>query len=230
MSEDRKYQDREIRQILDLAIGQGEDPAPALPAVDGLTLRQLQEVGREVGVPPDRTATAVAAFEGQGEMVPRGTTLGLPTSVGRIVPLPRSPTDHEWELLIAELRTTFGGKGEVTSHGSLREWSNGTLHVFLEPTASGHRLRFTDSSPAIAGVAIGGIFLGFALMIFLILLGKENAGFRFVVPAFFSVIGGGLAVASALALPKWASRQEHRMEQIGREAVSLLARPDSGEG
>jgi hypothetical protein len=227
MSNERKFQDHEIRQILELAIGQEDAPARALPAVDGLTLVELQEVGREVGLPPDRIAQAVAAFEGRGEVVPRRTTLGLPTSVGRVVPLPRSPTDREWELLNAELRTTFGVKGEVKAQGGLREWSHGYLHAFIEPTTTGHRLRLTDSSPAMAGIVVGGLALSFALMIFAVLLGKEGPGFRFAVPAFLSLFGGSLMVGSAVSLPRWAREQERRMEHIGRQAVSLLALPGS---
>lgn len=227
MSNERKYQDHEIRQILDLAIGQEDGPAQSLAAVDGLTLRELQEVGREVGVPPDRITQAVAAFEGRGESVPRGTSLGLPISVGRVVALPRNPTDREWELLIAELRTTFGVKGEVTSHGGLREWSHGTLHAFIEPTETGHRLRLTDSSLAVGGIVLGGLVLAFALMIFVVLLGKENPGFRFAVPAFLALLGGGLAVGSTISLPRWAREQERRMEHITKRAVSLLALPES---
>jgi hypothetical protein len=227
MSKERKYQDHEIRQILNLAIGQEDGPAQTLPAVGGLTLHQLQEVGREVGLPADRITQAVAAFEGGGVAVPRGTLLGLPTSVGRIVPLPRSPSDREWELLVAELRTTFGGKGELTSHGSLREWSHGTLHAFIEPTETGHRLRLTDSSAAVAGIVLGGSVLAFGLFLLVVLLGKGDPGFRLVVPAFFSLIGGGLVAGSVMSLPKWAREQERRMEYISRHAVSLLGLPGS---
>jgi hypothetical protein len=227
MSNERRYQDHEIREILDLAIGQEDGAAPSLPAADGLTLLELQEVGREVGLLPDRITQAVAAFEGRGEPVPRGTALGLPASVGRVVPLPRSPSDREWELLIGELRTTFGVKGEVTSHGGLREWSHGNVHAFIEPTASGHRLRLVDSNAGVAGIVAGGAVLAFSLMIFLVLLGKDDPGFRFAVPAFFSLLGGGLVVGSATSLPRWAREQEKRMEHISRFAVALLAQPES---
>jgi hypothetical protein len=226
MSKERRYQEHEVRQILDLAIGPDGPPAQPLPPVEGLTLVQLEEVGREVGLPPNRITQAVASFEGRGEPVPRGKTLGLPISVGSIVALPRSPSDREWELLIAELRTTFGGKGEVTSQGSLREWSNGFLHAFIEPTETGHRLRLTDSrAGAVVGMGFGGFLLAFALLIFVVLLGKEDPGFRFAVPAFFSLIGGGLIAGSAMSLPGWAREQERRMEHINRRAVSLLALP-----
>jgi hypothetical protein len=227
MGNERRYPDHEIRQILDLAIGEEDGPARSLPAVDGLTLVQLQEVGREIGLPPDRIAQAVAAFEGRGVATPRGKTLGLPTSVGRVVPLPRDLTDREWELLVAELRTTFGVKGEVTSDGALRTWSHGTLHAFLEPTGSGYRLRLTDSSLAMAGMVFGGALMAFALVIFIVLLGKDNPGFRFAVPAFLALLGGGLAGGSAASLPKWAREQERRMEHIARHAASLLALPAS---
>jgi hypothetical protein len=230
MSRERRYQNHEIRQILDLAIGQEDGPAQALPAADGLTLLELQEVGREVGLAPDRITQAVAAFEGHGRSVPRDTTLGLPTSVGRVVPLPRSPTDREWELLIAELRTTFGGKGEVTSHGGLREWSHGKVHAFVEPTETGHRLRLADSNAAVVGIVAGGLFVAFALMILVVLLGKDDPGSRLAVPAFFALLGGTLVAGSAMSLPKWAREQERRMEHVGRRAVSLLSLPESGDG
>ena len=231
MSKERKYEEHEVRQILDLAIGPEGAPAQSVPAVEGLTLLQLQEVGREVGLHPDRITQAVTELERRGESVPRGTTLGLPISVGSIVTLPRGPSDREWELLVADLRTTFGGKGEVTSHGGLREWSHGTLHAFIEPTETGHRLRLTDSRVgAVAGMAFGGFILAFALLIFVVLLGKDDPGFKFAVPAFFSLIGGGLIAGSALSLPGWAREQERRMEHINRRAVSLLALPASKDG
>ena len=227
MSKERKYEEHEVRQILDLAIGP-EAPPQTIPAAEGLTLHQLQEVGREVGLPPDRITQAVAVFEARGEPVPRERTFGLPISVGSIVALPRSPSDREWELLIADLRTTFGGKGEVTSQGGLREWSHGTMHAFIEPTETGHRLRLTDSrQAAVAGIAFGGFILALALLIFVVLLGKEDPGFKFAVPAFFSLIGGGMIAGSVLSLPGWAREQEKRMEQINRRAVSLLSRPTS---
>jgi hypothetical protein len=227
MSKERRYQDHEIREILDLAIGQEEGPAQSLPAADGMTLLELQEVGREVGLPSDRITQAVAVFEGRGELVPRSTTLGLPTSVGRVVPLPRNPSEREWELLIAELRTTFGGKGEAASHGGFREWSHGNLHAFVEPTETGYRLRLVDANSAFVGIAFGGFFLAFALMLVAAILGKDAPGAALIFPAFFGLLGGGLAVGSARVLPKWARKQEKRMEHIARHAVSLLALPGS---
>lgn len=223
MNKERKYQDHEIRQILDLAIDQDDVAPQSLQAVDGLTLHELQDVGRQVGVLPERITQAVAVFEGRGAPVPRGTTLGLPSSVGRVVPLPRNPSEREWELLIAELRTTFGGKGVVTSQGGLREWSHGNVHAFIEPTETGHRLRLTDANGAVVGIVGGGFFLSFGFLIFMALLSKGDPGFKLAFPAFFGLIGTALVTISAISLPKWARSQEKHMENISRYAVSLLA-------
>jgi hypothetical protein len=225
MSKERRYQHHETRQILELAIGQDDGPAQPLAAGDGLTLLELQEAGQELGLSADRITRAAAAFEGRGELVPRRTTLGLPTSVGTVVQLPRDPTEREWELIIAELRTTFEVSGQSSAQGGLREWSHGTLHAFIEPTETGYRLRLADTSVAVAGIVLGGLILSFALVIFLVLLGKVNPGFRFAIPALLSLLGGGLATGSALSLPRWAREQEKRMEHISRHAVSLLALP-----
>ena len=224
LSSERRYQDHEVRKIIDLALDQDDAPAPALPASDGLTLAQLQDVGREVGLSPARIAQAVATFEGRGALVPRTRAMGLPTPVRSSVSLPRAPTDHEWERLVAELRTTFGTKGEVTSQGSLREWSYGALHAFVEPTEHGYRLRLTDSYAAPLGVStvLGGFFLVLGLLTTVILLSREDAGLKFLIGTFMSAAGGGAMALTALSAPGWARTQEQRMEHISRFAAGLL--------
>jgi hypothetical protein len=223
MSDGRRYRNHEIREILELAERDDEPQLPRIPGADGLTASELEEVGREVGFAPGQVARAVTEYEGRGQPAPRSTTLGMPTGVGRMVSLPRAPTDQEWELLVAELRTTFGGKGELTSHGGMREWSHGGLHGFIEPTESGYRFRLTDTMEgAIGATFLGGFFLAFALLIFVVLLGKDDPGFRFFVPGFFSVIGAALIAAPSIALPRWADRRENQMQHVMGRARALI--------
>ncbi len=226
MSKNRTYQDHEVREILDMAIGQDEVPPPELAVSNGLTLGELQEVGRQVGLAPSRIAQAVVAYEGRGEAITGSSAFGLPTSVGRVVDLPRNVTDREWELLVAELRTTFQGKGEVSAHGSTREWSNGMLHVFVEPTETGYRLRMTEASGgAGAGMVFTGFFVLFGLFLFTVLLAKGDPGWRLVLPAFFTAGGVGIAGVTMLAVPRWARRQAKRMEQMCSYTAKLLSAP-----
>ena len=223
MADERRYRDQEIRKIFELATSGDDVGAPSLSNPDGLTLSELQDVGREVGLEPGRVARAALVLDSDRETLPRGTTLGMPTSVGRVVELPRAVTDREWELLVAELRATFGAKGHVTSHGNLREWSNGNLHAFVEPTETGHRLRLTTvKGSAMEMNVVGGVLLMFALMVFIILLGKDDPGARFVIPLFFALLGGGAVASNVLGLPRWANEREQQMEYIASRARALI--------
>jgi hypothetical protein len=224
MTEDRRYQDDEIREIMDLAIRQDEVEVPSIPASRGLTVSELQQIGQEVGLSPARVATAVAEFEERGRTFTRSTMWGVPTSVERIARLPRALSDHEWEMLVAELRVTFGAKGEAVTHGETREWSAVNRHVFVEPTADGYRLRMTDSVASEVGASLmfGGFLLAFAAMIFVMLLGKDDPGFRFAVPAFFAVLGGGVAAAGAAFLPGWARSRNQQLEHVAARVTALI--------
>lgn len=222
MTSERRYQDHEIREILDLAIDEESNLQGSVTAADGLTLRQLQEVGQEVGVSPDRIAQAAVVVAARRHAPTHETTTWLPTAVERTILLPRNLSDREWEWLVAELRTTFGGKGEVAVQGGMREWTHGRVQAFIDESHTGYRLRLSDVNAASGGIVLGGAILALALMIFVVLLGKADAGFRFIVPAVFTALGGGLMVGSALSLPRWARRQRDGMLHIEQHVAGLL--------
>ena len=116
MADERKYQDDEVKEIFDLAIG--EDPIGRPPTSDeaGLSLSELQEVGLEVGMEPERIAEAALAVDSRRGILPSRRYLGMPISVGRVVELPGPVTDQEWQLLVAEFREVFGARGRIASH------------------------------------------------------------------------------------------------------------------
>ena len=63
MADERKYQDDEVREICDPAVGGDRIGPPAAPVEGGLSLAELQEVGLEVGMKPERIAEAALAIE-----------------------------------------------------------------------------------------------------------------------------------------------------------------------
>ncbi len=222
----RRYGDDEVREIFSLATT-GDTEERTLPAESGgMTLDELQRIGQEAGIEPRRVAQAAAALDARGKPVPVRRSFGLPIGVSRKVELPRAPTDREWELLIAEFRSTFAAQGEATTTGGLRQWSNGDLHISVEPTEHGQQLRLsTTNSLGQALNAFGVLMSAMALIMGAVVAasGKPEK----IVP----VVGmfGGFAVASfganLLRLPRWARERERQMAALAERAVKLLAKP-----
>jgi hypothetical protein len=226
LAEERKYLEDEVREIFTLAATADSASLPVLSDEQGLTLAELQEVGREVGFAPDRVAEAAATVDARAGTLPRRRLLGSPISVGRVADLPRAATDREWQILVAELRDTFGAKGEVTSHGDIREWTNGNLHAVLEQTEAGHRLRLgtrKGSAVEIATAGLAGVLLGLFIVVVFAIRGKTGA--EFFIPALFVLAGAGAVASNYLSLPRWAAERERQMEHIAARARALLESP-----
>jgi hypothetical protein len=220
----RRYGDDEVREILSLATT-GDTRDQSLPGESGgLTLDELQRIGQEAGIEPARIAEAAERLDTRGRPAPVRRSFGLPIGVSRVVDLPRAPTDREWEQLIAEFRTTFGTQGRATTSGGLRDWSQGNLHISIEPTARGEQLRLSTLKEDAT------VFNGLA-----VLLGGMSVLFGTVVTAAgkpekaLLILGmfGGMALlafgANLIRLPRWARERERQMEAIAQHAVKLLS-------
>jgi hypothetical protein len=154
----------------------------------------------------------------------------MPTSVGRIVTLPRAPTDREWAILVADLRETFAARGADRSDSSVRQWAQGNLHAFVEPSDAGERLRLrTTKGDAAVFTALGLAMLALALVmaVVLTLTGEIGADpLRTVLPA---LLGAGTLGANAVRLRRWAGEREAQMEAVAARAVTMLAAPATDE-
>jgi hypothetical protein len=198
-----------------------------LPAESGgLTLEELQHIGQEAGIEPARVAQAAASLDARGRPAPIRRSFGLPIGLSRVVDLPRAPTDREWEQLISEFRTTFGVKGHATSSGGLREWSQGNLHICVEPTEHGEQLRLsTLEEDAIALNGLGLVLGGMSVLMGAVVAAGGKPGKALAVLGMF----GGMALAAfganLLRLPRWARERERQMEAIAEHAVKLLSKP-----
>lgn len=223
MADERRYSEDEIAEIFEAAATLEASNPRAASAAGGLTLPELQSIGRDVGVAPERIAEAAAALDLRGQAQPRRYDLGMPISVGRTVDLPRAPTDREWDVLVAELRRTFNAAGRDSSRGELRSWTNSKLHAYVEPTATGYQFRIgTLKGDATAVNRLG---LGAILM----------TGVLFAVPALGGVpleqymdllLIGGMGAAgltyNAVRLPRWARRREQQMDEIVARVKTLI--------
>ena len=229
MVEERRFKEEEIRAIFRAAT---ESPESAespdstrstIPTGGDLTLRDLQEIGMEVGIRPEQITAAALALDKRQEVAPRRTYLGMPIAVGRTVDLPRAPTDREWAILVSELRETFQARGKEVSHGDLREWHNGNLHALVEPTETGYRLRLgTLKTSAVPTVTAGIAALVYGLVMLIVLLLTGQVPEAFISPAILLALGGTAVGYGVLQLPAWARERDEQMEHIVARAQTLI--------
>src|SRR5512143_768395 len=123
MADQRRYDEDEVAQIFEAA------STPAIsrgrtPSTQGLTLTELQAIGKEVGIAPEQIAEAALSLERNQPPLPRRSELGMPMTVGYVTDLRRALTDREWAVVVADLRETFGAQGKESSQGETRQWSN----------------------------------------------------------------------------------------------------------
>lgn len=222
MTDERRYQEDEVAQIFEAA------SAPAVSRRDagsahGLTLAELQAIGREVGIAPERIAEAASSLERSPRHVARRTDFAMPISAGRVIDLPRRLTDREWALLVADLRETFSARGKESSHGDTRQWTNSNLHAFVEPTATGYRLRIgTLKGDARPLNRLGAFGMAMGLVTFVAPLLSGAAAADVASALLLGGMGAGTLAYNALRLPRWAREREEQMDYIVDRARALI--------
>jgi hypothetical protein len=224
MSE-RRYEDEEVREIFSLATtGNARDPS--LPTESGgLTIDELQRIGQQAGIEPSRIAQAANQLDARGKPAPVRRSFGLPVGVSRVVDLPRAPTDREWEQLIAEFRSTFGTQGRATTSGGLREWSQGNLHISVEPTARGEQLRLsTLKEDAIGLNALSAVIGGMSIIFGSVVAAAGKPEKALVVFGMFAGMSLFAFAANLFRLPGWARERTQQMETLAEHAVKLLSK------
>jgi len=196
---ERRYSEDEVAAIFRKA-AEDETTTSRPVASEGMTLRELQGIGQEVGIAP------------------------------ALVELGRRLTDEEWDQLVVALRETFNARGQVSVQGSLRQWTNGNLQALLEPTPTGDRLRLrTTNGNASALMRIGiATLVAAGAVLFARWTGGSLAqalpGFTIL-----AATGIGAFAAGALRLPGWARLRARQMEGIGAQlSTTTLLEPPAG--
>jgi hypothetical protein len=223
MSE-RRFSEEEVSEILKYAAESQQSTGSPLPSANGLTLTELTDIGREVGITPEAMQYAAQRID-KTDRTTR-TILGLPLAVGRTVELDRKLTDEEWDRLVAELRETFGVRGVVRQEGSLRSWTNGNLQVHIEPTATGYRIRLHTLKGSATGLIFGGLGISaFAsVMTVTAAVGGALADRGFLAAVATLAVGGIAMFASGAAgLPGWARLRQKQMDSIA-DSVATTTR------
>lgn len=217
MSE-RRYSDVEVAAIFEQASKIQSSDASQLTSAAGMTLAQLQDIGREVGIEP---AVIAQAAQSVGASVPvrSRTFLGLPITVGRTVQLNRQLSDSEWERLVVDLRETFEARGVVWREGGLRSWTNGNLQILVEPTESGDRIRMRTAKGDVRAIVFAGttmvIASGIAMAATVLSKGVGDPGALFALST-LGTAGIAMLAFATFRLPAWAKLRRQQMEDVAK--------------
>ena len=213
---ERRFSEAEVAAIFERATETPQRDASGASPAEGMTLAELQDIGREVGIPAESIALAAQSLD-RDTPPPARTFLGLPLSAERTVDLGRRISDEEWERFVVDLRETFNARGNVTSYGSLRQWTNGNLQALLEPTATGHRIRLRTVKSDAIGMMIGGLgMLGFSSTVLAIVALKGALGDPGLLAGMgmLGTVGLGMFGSSAVRLPRWARTRQRQMDEL----------------
>ena len=219
---ERRYSETEVAEIFRRASeAQQHGGRVPLASGEGMTLGALQEIGRDVGLPPELVERAAREIDRTGEPATRGF-LGLPLAVSRTVMLNRKLTDAEWDALVVDLRDTFDARGRLRDDGAFRQWTNGNLQALLEPIGDTHRLRLrTTHGPARFWMTGGAAILGVAAITFLVAVtGAVPNDDLWGQLGSMLALGAGMFAAGALRLPRWASIRRKQMAEIAERTAS----------
>jgi hypothetical protein len=213
---ERRFNEEEVAAIFERAAEAQQVRQQQLPSREGMTLTELQEIGRQVGISGDELANAARAIE----LRPQATSrefLGVPIGVGLSVELGRKLSEDEWAQLVADLRQTFDAKGVVRQEGPLRYWANGNLQAHVEPTPNGDRVRLRtlkgDGRLRVGGaIAFGVLAIGAGL---LRAVGIDTGDISQM--TIFGVLGAAALGVGALQLPAWARLRRSQMEEVAKK-------------
>ena len=214
----RRYTDEEVAAIFAKAI-EAEAPTLEAPARSGgLTLTELHDIARDVGIAPDVVTRAANSLDAGAPAAAR-TFMGFPIAVERTVVLNRRLTDAEWELLVVKLREAFDARGKLSAYGSFRQWTNGNLQALLEPTqAGGHRLRLrTRRAASQASMRMGMVMMGSSVALGIV--SAVNGQIAGVVMPVATLLTVGIAMFASGVRPlrSWAETRSRQMEAIAEE-------------
>ena len=197
---------------------------------DGLTLAELQEIGRAAGLDPDHVAAAVG--EGDAEAEGRETWHGVPVGVHRTRLLPARLSDAEWERVVDLLRAEFKTPGAAQQIGRRREWVSmtgtslaTTVTVQEHPDGDLVTIRTPSGARQYASLSLGSLGVS-ALVVAVLLSIVEGLTFGTIaIPVVVAMVGVALYAAAFLAVRVKADRAPVRADRL-LDRIDLLSRAE----
>lgn len=204
---------------------------------EGLSLEELQEIGRAAGLDPAHVAAAVAEVRHALPARASATLWGVDLEPRVIRVLPGTITDEVWAQMVGRVRPTFKTIGVTSTVGRVREW-NGTnsqgglsnLRMTADPVEDGTRVVLETSRAGEAGqwkgiwAVSGGLGL---VLVMLLLVGDSDPGL-WLMSALLLVLGAAMPIASRAGFRRWAEKRQDQFEDLLDEFERIMPVAEAG--
>ncbi len=225
MTDDERFTDKEVREILARA---AQDPeSKALTRGDGLSLRDLKTIGAEVGIDPSRVEEAARAVKGPG--APSTRFFGLPPAPVFERTVNGELGTPEMSEALSVIRRKMGKHGDVQEVLGSVEWSHrgesGERSVTLSSQDGRTTVRGTANLTNVATVTYtlggaAGLTLGLAPLVTFLRDGNTLGLLLLLtlVPVVFLILR---------TVVHWAAEKEaDKLEQVVNEVAQLAERSE----
>lgn len=188
---------------------------------EGLTLAELQEIGRAAGIDP----AAVAAAADSARHTPGVPTWrGVPLATRRTRLVPATLSDDAWAAAVADFRRTFNVQGTTEQIGGQRTWTHVVgesvqmlmVRATAEPVDGGTRVTIGsgEQGDGTAANVLSSIFAACGVVLGVALGFNEGTGAGVALASAF------LAFAAAFYLAvRWSAVRRARREPVRFDAV-----------
>jgi len=129
MSNERLYTEKEISKILKRA---GEVQAAQSEKITvGLSLEEIQQIAKDVGLEPDIVANVANEIDDEPEQEETGffSSLMMPTKIDLEHVLPGNLSENEWPEVVSLIERATGKSGSSSQIGKMLEWISDGKHT-----------------------------------------------------------------------------------------------------
>ncbi len=195
---------------------------------DGLTLQELQQVSKEVGIDPKYIQQALRKLQAPTQSF-TSKLLGGPFKYNILETATGTLTEQEWEEVVSEIRRIHGGIGKTSKLGNTFEWEQrkqevGYIQISLSPKKDHTKIHINANYRYYASIiyTFAGVFGAMLLIIFF-----KKMGFSGITQTIAAIFGTtGILTSTRFYLSNWMKKKRKTYDELINHFQKML-RPDS---
>lgn len=231
----RRFNDREVTQIIKRASELQEQEAPADAGTAGMSLAELEQVAREAGLDPALVRRAAADVDRRITDQAPSRFLGAPTTLRLERTIEGEVPADEYEAMVFDIQRIVGVVGIASNLGRSLQWTSSSsgrprsnvpaVQVVVSPRSGRTAIRVEEPLGNIAGGLFGGLMGGVGGGLGIPLMAAGLAAFHSPGAAFAMLAGaiGGSYLLARTIFGAVASRRGARLQALIRQLAEHVA-------